>query len=197
MNESNLLNNCTDILSHLVAGIYWNSYNFDIGKKFLGKNSKILRAKKSILLGEYLFDWFENFSCDLYIVPSFYWENGIVKWSQSIWFSDWKFSKSNVFYREIISEANRCKVNLRETHFLNYKKYGKLAQKLCRGNMEQISDVSFSCPKMNFAIRPTYDIQLMLYGNNTKKIEGYIKSLLNYSSELGYYYINTNCFAKK
>ncbi|MCC8015256.1 MAG: hypothetical protein LIO87_08670, partial [Eubacterium sp.] len=178
--------------SHPAAGIYWNDCNLDIGKIYLSKKGKILRTKKVILLSEYLFELLKNFSEDLYIIPSFYIENGTVKRSQSNWFSGWQFSKSNVFYREILEEANRCKVNLKETHCLSFSEYGLLAQRLCRGNTEQISDVTFCCPNKNFALRPTYDVQLILYGSNKETIEALTKFFLNCSSELTCYDINAD-----
>ncbi|MCD8238474.1 MAG: hypothetical protein LUC92_03955 [Clostridiales bacterium] len=49
----------------------------------------------------------------------------------------------------------------------------------------------------NFAVRPTYDVQLMLYGGNKETIEALTRYFLNCSSELSCYSVKENVYIKQ
>ncbi|MCD8089999.1 MAG: hypothetical protein LUD81_05150 [Clostridiales bacterium] len=166
-------------------GIGWKSgSDFDCGLCCLSSVQRRERLVKLRLMEKYLFSLLDEMSEDVFLVShmDFKWED----WSP--WFTDFVNRgrlKKNIFYREIINEANKRGIKLMTTRVIDYKENRTLAEKFFRGNAEYISNVCFCIPEHNFAVIPSHTMEFVLYCNDKNEYyRDFVKKLLSCLGEL-------------
>lgn len=182
-----LFENFKTILSSNSEGIAWKrGSEFDCGLQALSRLQRRERLTKIRLLHNCVFSNLNMLEEDIYMVSKLEICSEWTGWQE--WFDDFiygKRMKKNVFYREIIKEANKKNIKLLTQHVINYKNNKELADKFFRGNMEYITKVCFCVPELDFAVQPTHSIQLLLYSKNKgNHYVNFIENLLCYSNEL-------------
>ncbi|MCC8097553.1 MAG: hypothetical protein LIO44_03145 [Eubacterium sp.] len=183
--EKDLKERFSIILSSESRGIGWkNGSDFDCGLCMLSRNQRKERLEKIRKMQKFLFCCLDEIDEEIFLVShmGFKWND----WSP--WFTDFLNPKrlgKNIFYRDILNEANRKNIKLITEHFINYKENKVLAEKFFRGNTEYIAEVCFCVPGLDFAIMPSHSIEFVLYSSGKGRYyKAFVNRLLGCSTEL-------------
>ncbi len=187
MEDNYLFESFKDILSSESEGIsFKEGSDFDCGLKTLSSLQRKERLAKIRLLHDCVFSNLDKLEEEIYMVSKLEICSEWNGWQE--WFEDFIYAKrmkKNVFYREIIAEANKRNIQLLTRHVISYKENKALADKFFRGNMEYITKVCFCVPKLDLVVQPTHSVQLLLYSKNKdSRFVNFRESLLSCSDEL-------------
>lgn len=182
----NTITKVTDLKEFYIengGSLYWKDKDFDKGIYDMKYSERLAKAERVKLLRKIFFDFLNSVNSDIYITPYYYEEENCFSW-----FEDWGKMSKIPRYKEIIKEANRNNIYLKNSSVIPYEKYRELAVKFFNGNVSYISKAYYIIPSLKIMFRPYHDAQLVTYGNNEDyKYKEIIKYFLSKSDKLEYW----------